>query len=160
MPYDTWGQLFQRQTAHQPTTHTRQATQHKRFLPHTNHEQPQANADTKEGNHLDQQPNRIGPNAHITASTTVGKVPTTRCCSELDIFVPNKICGCEGHFGGNDGGWRLRAVLDILEVTGRASGRTRCLQKNTFLIKIFGKKVKMCLIVKQRHIQSIGTKIF
>ena len=53
----------------------------------------------------------------------------TGCCSELDIFVPNKICGFGGHFGDRDGGWRLQAVLDILEVIGRASGRTRCLQK-------------------------------
>ena len=56
----------------------------------------------------------------------------TGCCSELDIFVPNLMCGFGGHFGGHDGGWRLWAVLDILEVTGRASGRTRCLKKTRF----------------------------
>ena len=30
--------------------------------------------------------------------------------------------------------------------------------KNTFLIKIVGKIVNMCLIVKQRHIKSIGNE--
>ena len=59
-------------------------------------------------------------------------VLSTGRCSELDIFVPNKICGFRAHFGALlvvDGS---RAVLDILEVTGRASGRTRCLQKTRF----------------------------
>ena len=32
-------------------------------------------------------------------------------------------------------GWRLRAVRDILEVTGRVSGRARCLQESAFLFK-------------------------
>ena len=38
----------------------------------------------------------------------------TGCCGGLDIFVPNRICGFGGHFGGHDGGWRLQAGLDIL----------------------------------------------
>ena len=76
----------------------------------------------------------------------------TGCCGGLDIFVPNYICGFEAHFGDMSvvgGSW---AVLDILEVTGRVSWRACCLKKNTFLINIVGKIVKMCLIVKQRHI--------
>ena len=36
---------------------------------------------------------------------------------------------------GHVGGWRLQAVLDILEVTGRVSGRAGCLHENTFVRK-------------------------
>ena len=79
---------------------------------------------------------------------------TTGCCSELDIFVPNKICGFRAHFGASLVVGGSRAVLDILEVTGRPSGRTRCLQQNTLLIKIFGKKSKKCVSLSNNAISN------
>ena len=52
----------------------------------------------------------------------------------IGYFVSNRICGFGVHFRGHIGGGRSQAVLDILEVTGRVSGRG-CLHENTFLDK-------------------------
>ena len=68
----------------------------------------------------------------------------TGCCGGLDIFVPNQICGFQGHFWAvsvASGSW---ANLDILEITGRVSWRASCLKQNTCLIKIVGKNVSHC----------------
>ena len=52
----------------------------------------------------------------------------------LAVFVPINICGFRVHFSGTYR-WRSRAVLDILEVFGRVSGRTRCLHETLFFFR-------------------------
>ena len=64
----------------------------------------------------------------------------TGCCGGLDIFVPNQTCGFRANFGETYWWWAEPGGFDILEVNGRVSGRTRCLNENTFLIKNYEKK--------------------
>ena len=79
--------------------------------------------------------------------------PSTPCIQGVAvdwIFASRKNCGFRAHFGRHIGGWRLQAVLDILEVIGRVSGRPVCLHDNTFF---FVKKTsrKIVSIARQRQ---------
>ena len=57
------------------------------------------------------------------------------CCARLGTVVSNYLCEFGAHFGCLISGGQLQAVLEILEVNGRVSGRAKYLHENTFLSK-------------------------